>query len=114
MAYFFSAPDFYNMRQGSNEKFDRQIDDLVQAGPLMQWARNRQAKNALAKESEREAEEKRRYAEERELRDRYMRLLGGSQGQQQGQPPQQPQGQGTPSPGLPNPYGFDAMGGPLV
>jgi len=85
MAYFFNTPDFYNMRQASNARFDKQIDDLVQSGPLMQWARHQQAKKAIAKEEARAAEDKKRYDEERDLRNRYMELLAGNRQPQQGQ-----------------------------
>lgn len=90
MAYFFNTPDFYDMRQASNAKFEKQIDDFVQSGPLMQWARYQQAKKAEKKEAEREAEAQRRYEEERDLRNQYMQMLAGNRAQQtaQGQPQQ--------------------------
>jgi len=86
MAYFFNTPDFYNMRQASNAKFDKQIDDLVQSGPLMQYARLRQAKKAIEKDEAREAEAQRRYEEERDFRKQYMQMLAGNKGLPLNQP----------------------------
>jgi hypothetical protein len=40
------------MRQASNARFDKQIDDFVQSGPFMQYARYQQAKKAEKKETE--------------------------------------------------------------
>jgi len=108
MAYFFNTPDFYDMRQASNAKFDKQIDDFVQSGPFMQYARYQQAKKAEKKEEEREAEAQRRYEEERDFRKQYMQMLAGNKGLQ----PNQPQGQPSAWDTLPSPYTLDtAMGG---
>jgi len=104
MAYFFNTPDFYKMRQASNAKFDKQIDDLVQSGPLMQWARLKQAKQAIAKDEAREAEAQRRYEEERDFRKQYMQTLAGNKGLQLNQQP--PQAQQT----LGMPFNTDTVG----
>jgi hypothetical protein len=80
MAYFFDTPDLFNMAQQRNAKVSKDIDDFVQSGPFMQYARHQQAMAAIAKEKEREAEEQRRYEAQQEMNNRYMDILAGNRG----------------------------------
>jgi hypothetical protein len=51
MAYFFAPPDFYGMRQNSNARFDKQIDDAVKlllAPAYLKQAREAERRAAAA------------------------------------------------------------------
>jgi hypothetical protein len=79
MAYFFNAPDFYGMEMAKRNQFDKQVDDFVQSGPFMQYARYKIAEDAKAREAKRDEREQ-------ELHDLLMARFRGSQ-----QQPQQPE-----------------------
>jgi hypothetical protein len=114
MAYFFNGPDFYNMQQASNNRFDRQIDDFVQSGPFAAYARYKQSRAAIDKEKAREAEEQRRYEAEQAMRQQYMQLLSGNRSAAQQTPPTQGQAaqeqQAPPQVQQPSPWDALVMG----
>jgi hypothetical protein len=82
MPHFFSTPDFYKMGTERNAKFSKDIDDFVQSGPFMQYARYKQAKAAQKAEAERQAEEQRRY-DQQANQDRWLNFIAGDRGAQQ-------------------------------
>jgi len=56
MAYFFNNPDFYNMRKDRLGETNRLIDNFMQTGPHLDFARYQQAKSAIESEKARNAE----------------------------------------------------------
>jgi hypothetical protein len=91
MAFFFNAPDFYNMAKDRQNRFDKQIDDFVQSGPFMQYARSKEEKAARAAAQEQLEYQRKRDAEydkREQLRLEYMTKTGRFAPPQQ--PPEQP------------------------